>query len=55
MKLDFSKAGKYVLPVAGLLLGVASNIVNGKNQDAKLNELVEKKVTEALTNQAKGS
>lgn len=47
-------AGKLLLPIAGLVLTVASGIVNNKNQEAKLEETVAKKVAEALADKAKG-
>lgn len=47
--------GKYGLPVLGLVLTVAGTIVNGKNQDTKIDEAVAKHLPEALKNQAKES
>lgn len=40
--------GKFVLPVAGLALTIASSVINDKIKDEKLNETVTKKVAEAL-------
>lgn len=51
---NIKNAGKFVLPVAGMLLTLAASVVNGKNQDSKMEETVAKKVAEALANQNKG-
>ena len=56
MKLDFKEFGKNVgLPMAGLVLMVVSYIVNGKNSEVKLNDVVEKKIAEALAKKTKES
>lgn len=47
--------GKYGLPVLGLVLTVAGTVVNGKNQDTKIDEAVAKHLPKALENQNKGS
>ena len=45
--------GKFLLPVAGIVLAVASSIVGSKNQEAQINKAVSEKVAEALANQTK--
>ena len=56
MKLDFKEFGKNVgLPMAGLVLMVASYIVNGKNSEAKMTSTIENKVAEALAKKTKES
>ena len=52
--MDFKKAGKFVLPVAGFLLTMAASVVNSKSQDEKMKETIAEKVAEALANQDKG-
>lgn len=53
MKLN--NIGKVLLPVAGIVLTVASSIVNAKNNEAKMEQTVAKKVAEALESQTKES
>lgn len=55
MKLDLAKIGKIALPVGGLLLTLAANVVNSKNQEVQMEQTIAKKVAEALENQAKES
>ena len=55
MKLDLGKVGKVLLPVAGIVLTLAENVVNSKNQEAQMEAAVAKKVAEALEAQAKES
>jgi hypothetical protein len=55
MKLDLTKIGKIALPVGGLLLTLAANVVNSKNQEVQMEQTIAKKVAEALENQAKES
>lgn len=56
MKLDFKEFGRDIgLPMAGLVLMVASYIVNGKNSDRKMASTIEQKVAEALAKKAKES
>ena len=47
------KISKFLLPVAGIALAVASSIVGSKNQEAQINKAVAEKVAEALANQTK--
>lgn len=47
--------GKFLLPVAGIVLAIASNVIGNKNQEAQINKAVSEKVAEALANQAKES
>lgn len=47
--------GKYLMMGLGAALTLGSTLVNAKNQEDKMNETIEKKVKEALENQAKGS
>ena len=51
MNIDFKRIGKAVLPVASLLLTLASTIVSNKQTE----ETIAKKVAEALADQAKES
>lgn len=53
--MDKTKMTKYLMLGLGAALTLGANLVNGKNQDAKMNETIELKVKEALQNQAKGS
>ena len=53
--MDFKKVGKVLLPVAGLVLTIASSIVNNKQQEAQMEKTIAKKVAEALENQTKES
>ena len=55
MVFDKEKIVKIGMTVLGLGLPLAANFVNGKNQDAKMEETIEKKVAEALAAQAKES
>ena len=52
--MNFKNFGKIILPVAGVVLTIASSIVNTKTQDAKMDATIGKKVAEALADQAKG-
>ena len=51
MKPNFEKIGKILLPVAGIALTIASNIISNKQQE----ETIAKKVAEAIENQTKES
>lgn len=51
MNIDFKQIGKAVLPVAGILLTIASTIISNKQTE----ETITKKVAEALADQAKES
>lgn len=55
MAINFKQVGKIALPVAGVVLTIAANIVNSKNQEAQMEQTIAKKVAEALENQAKES
>lgn len=50
MKLDIKEIGKGAMPVLGLVLMVASTVVNNKNSDSKMAKLIDKKVSEAIAN-----
>ena len=53
--MDKAKMVKLGLSALGMVLTIGSTLVNDKVKDAKLEETVAKKVTEALANQAKES
>lgn len=53
--MELKKLGNILLPVAGIVLTVASSIVNSKQQEAQMEKTIAKKVAEALENQAKES
>lgn len=55
MVFDKDKIVKIGMTVLGIGLTLAANLVNGKNQDVKMEETIEKKVAEALAAQAKES
>jgi uncharacterized protein YejL (UPF0352 family) len=55
MNFDVKKIGKLALPIAGIVLTMAANVVNSKNQEAQMEQTIAKKVAEALENQAKES
>ena len=44
---------KILLPVAGIVLAIASSVVGSKNQEAQIDKAVAKKVAEALADQTK--
>ena len=51
MKIDIKQMGKAALPFVALACGVVANIINNKQTEDAIN----KKVAEALANQAKES
>ena len=51
MKIDFKQVGKIVLGAAGILLPVATTIIGNMQTE----EIIDKKVTEALAKKAKES
>lgn len=53
--MDKKLIGKYAMLALGAALTLGSSLVNGKNQEAKMEETIAKKVKEALANQAKES
>lgn len=53
--MDKKQVGKYLMMALGAALTVGASIVNGKNQDTKMEETIAEKVKEALANQAKES
>lgn len=53
--MDKTKVTKYLMLGLGAALTIGANLVNGKNQDNKMNETIAKKVQEALANQTKES
>ena len=55
MAFDKDKIASVIMPVLGLGLTLLSGWVNSKNQDAKMEAAVEKKVAEALANLTKES
>lgn len=55
MNINWKTVGKAALPVASVVLAVASTIVGNTNQKAQMEETVAKKVTEALSEKAKES
>ena len=55
MKIDMTKVGKALLPVAALGLTFLSGIVNNKNQKVQMEQMISEKVAEALANVNKES
>lgn len=46
---------KYLMTGLGVALTIGANLVNAKNQDAKMKETIAEQVAEALKNQTKES
>ena len=53
--MDKVKVGKYAMTVLGMVLTAAGTFINTKTQDAKMEEVITKKVAEALKDQNKGA
>ena len=53
--MELKNVGKVLLPVAGIVLTIASSIVNSKQQEAQMEKTITKKVAEALADQTKES
>ena len=55
MEFDKAKTAKILMTALGVGLTLASSLVNSKNQDEKMKEMVSQKVAEAFANQTKES
>ena len=53
--MNIGKVGKILLPVGALALSWLSGMLTDKAKEAQTEELIAKKVAEALKNQTKGS
>lgn len=53
--MDKAKLTKYLMMGLGAALTLGANVINAKNQDDKMKEVIAEKVSEALKNQAKES
>ena len=53
--MDKTKITKYLMLGLGAALTLGANLVNSKNQDDKMKEVIAEKVAEALANQTKES